>query len=145
MHLLAPLLALLGIEMEAITERVRTTIVINAVMVVLGLLGAGFLIAAGFIALSDRLGALYAALILAGAFLLLALAVFAGTRIGESRRRRAIAEKRRSGETGAFLTTAALTALPAVIRSPTLRIALLPASLIAAYLLLRNHRDKPDA
>ena len=108
MHLLAPLAALLGIEVEAITERVRNTIIVNAVMLVLALVGVSFLVAAGFFALADLYGVIYAALILAGAFLLLALAVFLGTRIGDSRRRRELANKRRSSETGAFVTTQAV-------------------------------------
>ena len=52
MHLLVPLAALLGIEVEAITERVRNTIIINALMIVLGLAGVSFLVAAGFFAVS---------------------------------------------------------------------------------------------
>ena len=51
MHLLAPLAALLGIEVEAITDRVRNTIIVNAVMLVLALVGVSFLVAAGFFAL----------------------------------------------------------------------------------------------
>lgn len=143
MHLLAPLLALLGIEVEAITERVRTTIIVNTVMILLGLLGLGFLIAAGYIALADWVGPLYAALIMAGVFLLLGLGVFAGTRMGQSRRRREIADKRKSSESAAFMTTAALTALPVVVKSPTLRLLAIPAGLIAAYLLVRNRHDDP--
>lgn len=138
MHLLAPLAALLGIEVEAITERLRNTIIVNAVMIVLGLVGVGFLVAAGFFALAEVFGAVYAALILAAAFLVLALAVFAGARIGEGRRRRAIASKRRSSETSAFVTTAALTALPALLKSPTGRALGVPAVALAAFLLMRR-------
>ena len=144
MNLLAPLAALLGIEVEAITERVRNTIIVNAVMLVLALVGVSFLVAAGFFALADLYGVIYAALILAGAFLLLALAVFLGTRIGDSRRRRELANKRRSSETGAFVTTAALTALPMLLKSPALRTLSLPAAAIAAYLLVRGGSDEVD-
>lgn len=144
MHLLAPLAALLGIEVEAITERVRNTIIVNAVMIGLALVGVSFLVAAGFFALADLYGVIYAALIFAAAFLLLALAVFLGTRIGESRRRRELAEKRRSSETGAFVTTAALTALPMLLKSPALRTLSLPAAAIAAYLLIRGGSDEAE-
>lgn len=144
MHLLAPLAALLGIEVEAITERVRNTIIVNAVMIGLALVGVSFLVAAGFFALANLYGVIYAALILAAAFLLLALAVFLGTRIGESRRRRELADKRRSSETGAFVTTAALTALPMLLKSPALRTLSLPAAAIAAYLLIRGGSDEAD-
>jgi hypothetical protein len=144
MHLLAPLAALLGIEVEAITERVRNTIIVNAVMIGLALVGVSFLVAAGFFALANLYGVIYAALIFAAAFLLLALAVFLGTRIGESRRRRELADKRRSSETGAFVTTAALTALPMLLKSPALRTLSLPAAAIAAYLLIRGGSDEAD-
>lgn len=144
MHLLAPLAALLGIEVEAITERVRNTIIVNAVMIGLALIGVSFLVAAGFFALANLYGVIYAALIFAAAFLALALAVFLGTRIGESRRRRELADKRRSSETGAFVTTAALTALPMLLKSPALRTLSLPAAAIAAYLLIRGGSDEAD-
>ena len=144
MHLLAPLAALLGIEVEAITERIRNTIIVNAVMMGLALVGVSFLVAAGFFALADLYGVIYAALIFAAAFLLLALAVFLGTRIGESRRRRELADKRRSSETGAFVTTAALTALPILLKSPALRTLSLPAAAIAAYLLIRGGNDETE-
>ena len=144
MHLLAPLAALLGIEIEAITERLRNTIIVNTVMIGLALVGVSFLVAAGFFALADLYGPIYAALILAAVFLLLALAVYLGTRIGEGRRRRAVAEKRRSTETSAFVTTAALTALPVLLRSPLMRTIGLPAAAIAAYLLVRGGSDKTD-
>ena len=56
MHLLAPLAALLGIEVEAITERVRNTIIVNAVMIGMALVGVSFLVAAGFFTLAHLYG-----------------------------------------------------------------------------------------
>ncbi|UJW87115.1 hypothetical protein [Devosia sp. SL43] len=144
MHLLVPLAALLGIEVEAITDRVKATILVNAAMVLFGLTGLVFLLVAGFIALSDLVGSIYAALIFAGSFLLLALAVYLGSRIGESRHRREAVKKRRSSETSAFVTTAALTALPVLLRSPLVRTLGLPAAAIAAFLLVRNSGDEDD-
>lgn len=144
MHLLVPLAALLGIEVEAITDRVKTVVILNAVMITLALLGVIFLVVAGFLALADILGPIYAALILGGVFLLLALAVYLGSRIGESWRKREIATKRRSSETSAFVTTAALTALPVLLKSPLVRTLGLPAAAIAAFLLVRNSGDGKD-
>lgn len=146
MHLLMPLAALLGIEVEAITDRVKGLVIANAVMIVLGMIGLGFLIAAGYIALADALSPLYAALILAAAFLALALAVYLGMKVGETRHRRELATKRRSTETSAFVTTAALTALPVLLKSPLVRTLGLPAAAIAAFLLVRNadKKDDPD-
>lgn len=145
MHFLAPLAALLGIEVETITERLRNTIILNAVMIGLALAGVVFLVAAGFFALADLYGPIYASLILAGVFLMLALAVYLGSRIGQGRRRREAANKRRSSETGAFITTAALTALPVVLKSPLLRTVGLPAVAIAAYMLARGGSDREES
>lgn len=144
MHLLVSLAALLGIEVEAITGRLRSTIIINAVMIALGLVGVSFLIAAGFFALAELYGAIYAALILAAIFLVLALAVYLSLRIAEARHRREVASKRRSTETSAFVTTAALTALPAVMKSPLGRALALPAAAVAAYFLMRKTGDTKD-
>lgn len=144
MHLLAPLAALLGIEVDTITERVRNAIIINTVMIVLVVIGGGFMLAAGFFALSDLYGPIYAALILGGVFLVLALGVFLVTQAGEGRRRREMAEKRRTSEVSAFATTAALTALPVILRSPVARTLALPAAAIAAFLFFRRGSDKTD-
>jgi hypothetical protein len=144
MHLLVPLAALLGIEVESITARIRNTIIINAVMLGLALIGAVFLLVAGFLALADLYGGIFAALLMAGVFLILALAVYLGTRIGENRNRRQVAEKRKSTETSPFVTTAALTALPVVLKSPMGRAIALPAAAIAAYLLVRKNSEPKE-
>ena len=143
MHLLVPLAALLGIEVETITTKFRNTIIVNLVLLGLALMGGIFLVIAAFFALAELYGAIYAALILAGTFLLLALAVYLGTRIGESRNRRRVAEKRKSTETSAFVTTAALTALPVVLKSPMGRAIALPAAAVAAYLMVRKANPPP--
>ena len=144
MHLLVPLAALLGFEVEAITDRVKSLVILNAVIIVFTLCGAGFLVGAGYIALADWVGGLYAALIFGGAFLLLALSVYLGSRIGEGRRKREVATRRKSSETSAFVTTAALTALPVLLKSPLVRTLGLPAAAIAAFLLVRNGSDKDE-
>lgn len=144
MNLLVPLAGLLGIEIDSITERVRNAVILNAVMITLAAIGAGFLVAAGYIAVAQQLGGLYAALIFGGGFLLLALAVYLGSLIGQSRHKREVAEKRRSSETSAFVTTAALTALPVLLKSPLVRKLGLPAAAIAALLLVRGGSDDTD-
>lgn len=141
MNLLAPLAALLGIEVEAITERLRNIIIANAIIVVLALAGLGFLVAAGFLALAEAIGPIYAALIMAAVFLAAALAVYLMRSIAEGRHKRLTAEKRRSTEASAFVTTAALTALPAVLRSPLARTIGIPAAALAAYFMLRNNKN----
>lgn len=142
--LLMPLAGLLGIEIEELGQRVKGLIVVYALILVSAVIGLAFLIAAGYIALSDAVGPIYAALILAGSFLAFALAVYIGVSIGENRRRKRLAERRRSSDSGAFLTTAALTALPLLVRSPMLVKLGIPAAALTVLALLRE-KDSPDS
>ncbi|MGV3577308.1 MAG: hypothetical protein ACO1O4_19445 [Devosia sp.] len=142
--LLMPLAGLLGIEIEELGQRVKGLIVVYALILVSAVIGLAFLITAGYIALSDAVGPIYAALILAGSFLAFALAVYIGVSIGENRRRKRLAERRRSSDSGAFLTTAALTALPLLVRSPMLVKLGIPAAALTVLALLRE-KDSPDS
>lgn len=144
MHLLTALAGLLGYELETVSEQVKRKLVAGALMAVLGLIGFIFLVVAGYIALSEQLGPLISALILGGSFLLLTLAVYLGTRIGEGKRQREAMERRRSSQTGAFLTTAAITALPVLLKSPWFRTLGIPAAAIAALLVASNSGEKDD-
>lgn len=144
MNLLVPLAGLLGIEIESITERVRNAVILNALIILFGLIGVVFLLVAGFLALAGTVGAVYAALIFGGSALLLALAVYLGSLIGRSRQRHEQVEKRRSSETGALLSTAAITALPILLRSSLVRRFGLPAAALAAFLLVRGGSDHTD-
>ena len=142
MGLLIPLAALLGFEVEEITGRVKRLVITNAVIALFGLLTLVFLLVAGFLALADSLGPIYAALIFAGAFFILGLVVYFSQLIVDNRRRRHIAERRRSSETGAFVTTAALTALPLLLKSPLVRNIGLPlAAVIAAAMVIGRAKD----
>lgn len=142
--LLMPLANLLGLEVEELGQRVKGLAVVYGIILIFGVIGLGFLIAAGHIALAQAMGLLPATLIMAGGFLAVALIVYIGLAISESRRKKRLAERRRSSDTGAFLTTAALTALPLLARSPMLVRLGLPAAAIAAFALLRN-KDNPDS
>jgi hypothetical protein len=140
MSLLGPLAAILGIEAESIIARTRAMMIAYVLMGLFAIVGIGFLLGAGYMALADVLSPIIAALIFGGVFLLLALAVYLGTMVGEGKRRKVAAERRRSNEAGAFLTTAALTAIPAVMRSPLIVRLGLPAAAIAAFAFMRDTR-----
>ena len=146
MNLLVPIAALLGFEVEEITDRLKALAIANAVIALFGLLTLVFLLVAGFLALSAQLGPIYAALIFAGVFFVITVGVMLGLQIAKGRRKRHIAEKRRSSETSAFVTTAALTALPVLLKSPLIRNVGLPlAAVVAAALFIGKARDgKPD-
>lgn len=141
MGLLAPLAGLLGLEVEGIIARTRSAAVVYTLIGLFGLIAFGFLLAAGFMTLAEAVGAVPSALIMAGAFLALALVVYLGSLIANRRRQRALAARRRSKETGAFLTTAAVTALPMLAKSPLLVRLGLPAAAIAAFALLHQNQD----
>lgn len=138
MKLLMPLAALLGFEVEGMAHRAKSLALTYAAIAIFAVIGIGFLVIAGLIALAQAVGMLVASLIMAGVFLALALAVYLGAKIGENNRRRQIAARRHSGETGAFLTSAALTALPLVTKSPLLLRLGIPAAIVALLVM----RDK---
>ncbi|MGV8953746.1 MAG: hypothetical protein ACOH2M_21790 [Cypionkella sp.] len=142
MHLLGPLAALLGFEVEEITDRVKRMLIINTLMGAFAALTVVFLLVAGFLALSAKLGAIYTALIFAAVFFVLTAGIMIGTQVSEASRKRRLAEKRRSSETSAFVTTAALTALPVLLRSPLVRNLGLPlAAVVAAAMFIGKSRD----
>ncbi|WP_375452498.1 phage holin family protein [uncultured Devosia sp.] len=147
MGLLAQLAAFLGFEVAEITDRLKRLAIANAFIGLFGLLTIVFLLVAGFLALAAQLGPINAALIFAGVFLVLGAAVYFGMMLGENSRKRRVTEKRRSTETSAFVTTAAITALPILLRSPVLRNIGLPlAAVVAAALYLgKSHDDNPGA
>jgi hypothetical protein len=141
MHLLVPLAALLGIEVEEITDRIKALAIANAAIGLFGLLTLVFLLVAGFLWLSTEVGGIYASLIFAGIFLVIMLGTMLGLNIAENNRKRRVAEKRRSSETSAFVTTAALTALPVLLKSPLVRNVGLPlAAVVAAAMFIGKSR-----
>jgi hypothetical protein len=143
MGLIAPLAALFGLELEDVAARAKAAAILYGLMGLFLLAGVIFLTIAGYIALADLFSPLIAALILSGVFLLLALALYLGTLLSKGRQRRALVERRRSSESSAFLTTAALTALPVFLKSPLIVKLGLPAAAITAIALLReNSRDE---
>lgn len=145
MGLISPLASLLGLEVEGLAAKAKSAVLVWGLIGVFCTIAIGFLIAAGFMVLADLLGPLIAALVLAGTFLVLALAVYVGSLIGRSHRQRELAERRRAKETSTFLTTAALTALPLLTKSPMLLRLGLPAAAIAAIALLHKDGDKDES
>lgn len=141
MNFLVPLATLLGFELETMKDRFKRAFASNAIMIVFAVIGLVFLLIAGYLGLSLAIGGIYAALVFAGAFLLAALFVHLGFKAQIAKEQRIAVEKRRSGEAGAFATTAALTALPVILRSPIIRNFGLPVAAIAAALLLRGGKN----
>jgi hypothetical protein len=136
MNLLATLAALLGLQTEVLMARLKRNAAAYSVIALFGIITLIFLLMALNIALTGYVGSLYAALIIAGAALIIALVILAVLRIGEGSRKRAELERRRNSETTAFATTAAITALPIILKSPLLRTIGIPLAVITAFALL---------
>jgi tellurite resistance protein TehA-like permease len=141
MAFLAPLAALLGIELDGLIDRLRTSAVALAITALFGVIAIVFLLVAANVALTDWVGPIYAPLIIAGIALVLALIVWFATRAAEQRRQRLVAEKRRSTDTTALITTAAVTALPLIVRNPAMRAIAIPAGAALAYFMLKRQGE----
>jgi hypothetical protein len=138
MGLIAPLAALLGLEIENITEKAKAAAIVYGLLALFSIIAVVFLLVAAYLALADLFSPVVAALLPAGLFVLLAVALLLGAQIGKNQKKRKIAQRRRSSETGAFLTTAALTAVPLIMRAPIAAKLAVPAAVIGALALLRS-------
>lgn len=137
MHLLLPLASILGIEVDALIENFRKNAIAWGAIGLFALIGLAFLLVAAHLALSDWLGPIGSALSIAGASLLVALGIFVAIRIAGDIARRREAQRRHSAEKTALVTTAAITALPMVLKSPLMRSVGLPlgGAIAALYFL----------
>jgi hypothetical protein len=140
--LLAPLASLLGMDLEALRERIQRQAVVYGIVGVLALICFTFLLVAANSALAQWVGPIVAPLIIAGTALLIALVVFLIGRAQEAAAARREAAERRSAETLALITSAAITAAPLILKSSLLREVGIPAggALLAAYLLMRRSK-----
>ena len=141
MAFLAPLAALLGIEVDSLIIKLKRSAITYAVLALLALVALVFLLVAAHAALSYAIGPVWAALALAGVALLIAAIVWFSAQAAERARERRILEKRKSTDTSALLTTAAITALPMLIRNPALRMAAVPVGLVAGYFFLNRRQE----
>jgi uncharacterized membrane protein len=126
MGLLVPLASLLGIEIETLLDQLKRSATANLVVALFALIAFVFLLVAGFLALAGTVGPIVAALLFAAGSLLVALGVWFVMWIVDDRKKRREAERRHASETTALVTTAALTAIPMLIKSPAARNIALP-------------------
>lgn len=108
------------------------------------LVGAIFLIAAGYIATAQEYGAVVAALYWAGGFISVAIAVLIIHRITVAVQKRRVARKRKT-EVTAIASAAAMALLPTLLASSRARTATFIAAPIAlvAYGIWRENRPRP--
>jgi len=145
MGLLAPLAALLGIETDALIDKARRQAIVLAVVALFGLIAIAFLLVALYLWLATVWSPIVAALAIAGGAIVIALLVYGISRMREGSKKAKEAERRRASETTALITTAALTALPMLFRSPAARTIGLPLVAVAAAAFFgKAVKDKHD-
>jgi drug/metabolite transporter (DMT)-like permease len=130
--LLGPLGALLGIEAASIKERVKRQAVLWAAIGVLGIIAVTFILLAINTALTYAVGPIVAPLIIAGAALLVGVVVYGIFHLRDTMEEHRDAERKRSAEMTALITTAAITAIPLIL--PTLKKVGVPTASAAAAL-----------
>lgn len=142
MHLLLPLASLLGLEAEDLVERIRQNAISWAAIALLLLVASAFLLVAANVALGEWIGPVLAPLAIAGVALAIALSIYLVVHARRVRRQRRDAERRHAAERSAMITTAAMTAVPMLIKSPLLRLIGIPigGALAAAYFIARSRR-----
>jgi len=142
---LAPLLSLLGVEAASITASVKRQAIVWGLMGVFGLVGIAFILVAINSALTLAVGPVIAPLIIAAAALFIAVVVFLVSQLQDTIAARREAEKKRSAEVTALVTTAVITAVPLILRSSLFKEIGLPAgAALASALMLgkdgRHHK-----
>jgi hypothetical protein len=137
MHLLLPLASILGIEVEDLLERFKQNAIAWSAIAFFALVGMVFLLVALYTGMVDWLGPIWGPLAIAGGALLVALAIYVGVRIAANVVATREAQRRHSAEKTALVTTAAITAVPMLLKSPLMRTIGIPVggALAALYLL----------
>ncbi len=150
MNLLMPLASILGIEVEDLVARWRQNAMAWSAIGFFALVGAVFLLVALHTGMVGWLGPIWGPLAIAGSALLIALLIYAGIRIASAIISHREAQRRHSAERTALVTTAAITAVPMLMRSPIMKSLGLPVggALAALYLLNKpgsgSHRHDDD-
>ncbi|MGO4447806.1 hypothetical protein AB4Y96_02685 [Phyllobacterium sp. TAF24] len=144
LKLLAPLLssAVSG-ELGSAVNRAKRRAIFLALIGILSVVGAVFLLVAGYIALAERFGELHAALILAGGAFVLALLAYIVMKISEiiARKRQ---RERSKVDKSTLLTIAALAAAPTVLKSRGLLMLAVPVIAFAGLSLLTKKKPSTN-
>lgn len=137
MHLLLPLASILGIEVEDLLERFKQNAIAWSAIAFFALVGVVFLLVALHTGMVDWLGPIWGPLAIAGGAIVIALAIYIGVRIAANVVAHREAQRRHSAEKTALVTTAAITAVPMLLKSPIMKNIGIPVggALAALYLL----------
>jgi hypothetical protein len=143
MGILTSLASLMGVEFDSLLQRLKESAVVYAAIGILALVFLVFLLVAVNTALTWWVGPLYAPLIIAGAALVIAAILFVALRIQLAAQKKAMAERRVEAEGSALLTSAAISLVPQLLASPTVRSVGLPLALYAGMLLMMSPKRRP--
>ena len=141
---MGPLLALLGVEAQSVTANVKRRVIVWGLIGVMGLVFAAFVLVAVNTALAYAVGPVIAPLIIAVVAALAGLVVFLVAHLQDGIAAKRDAEKKKSAEMTALVTTAIITAIPLILRSPLFRDIGLPAGAALASALLLKKSDRRD-
>lgn len=137
MHLLALAASVLGIEVDELLEHFKKNAMAWSAVALFALIGLAFLLVALNAWFTLMWGPIVAPLIIGAGAIVVALGIYAAIAITDSIAKRHAAQRRNAAEKTALVTTAALTALPLVMKSDLMKKIGIPigGALAAAYLL----------
>ena len=152
MHLLALAASVLGIEVDELLAHFKRNAMAWSAVALFALIALVFALVALNAWFTLLWGPIVAPLAIATGALLVALGVYAAIAISDGIARRQAAQRRNAAEKTALVTTAALTALPLVLKSDLMKKVGIPigGALAAAYLLAKpgnahGHSNGHDA
>lgn len=139
-----PLLSLVGREAGELQRKLQRQAIFWGVLAILAIVILAFLLVALLAALSTVYGPVIAPLIIAAGALLLAILVVLVFQLLATIEAREALKKRHDNEMTALITTAALTAIPLLLRSPLLKDIGLPVGAALASTLWFRKGDEND-
>lgn len=146
MHLLLPLASFLGLEVEDLLDRFKQNAIAWLAIAFFAAIGIVFLLVTLYTGMVNWLGPIWGPLAIAFAALLIALTIYVSVRIAAGISARREAQRSHAAERTALVTTAAITAVPLLLKSPLLKTVGIPVGglLAALYLLSRPGSDRKD-
>jgi hypothetical protein len=140
----APLLSLIGRETEHLQRKLQRQAIFWGVLAVLATIVLTFLLVALLASLSTVYGPVIAPLIIAAGALLLGILVVLIFQLLATLDAREAAKKRHDSEFTALVTTAVLTAIPMLLRSPLIKDVGVPLGAALASALRFRKGDEPE-
>lgn len=146
LKLLSPFVsAVIGSEVAALTTRAKRNGIFYTLIAFAVLVMVVFLLIAAYFALAVRFGLIHSALLIAAVSAIFAVAAFAVNKLLERAERRRLEQRRAAIDINAALTTAAVAAVPALLKRPLISVAVPVAALLAVTLLSRTKKPESNS